>query len=362
MIKSVLENLLMSKKTPILVTAIGGGGHGEQILKALTLSNNDSYYIIGADAQPNCPQFSMTDGNLKLPLANDPSYMDALFSACDKYDIQALFHGCEPELKVFSQNRKKIEDRGIFLPINPSSVIELCMNKEKTNEKLKELDLMPPRYARISSKEDLKEIDWYPVVVKPSVGGGGSANVYIAQDKDELFSLMDYLGLERVSGSYVIQEYVGTPEDEYTVGVLFDMDGNYINSIAVHRYLSGQLNIRTSVPNRTKRSELGRNLVISSGVSHGYVGRFDEVTKQCVDIAQKIGARGAINVQCRFVNGKVKVFEINPRFSGTTSLRAMMGYNEPDILMRKHILGEDINVDFPYEEGEVLRGLIEYKI
>ncbi len=349
-------------KTSILVTAIGGGGHGEQILKALKLSDNSDYYIIGADAQPDCPQFSMTDENIQLPLASDPAYLDVLFSFCDKYDVKALFHGCEPELKIFSDNRNEIQERGIFLPINPKPVIDLCMNKEKTNKKLEELGLTPPRYARITSKDELQDIDWYPVVVKPSIGGGGSANVYIAQDKNELLSLMDYLGIQRVAGSYVIQEYVGTPDDEYTVGVLFDMDGNYINSIAVHRYLSGQLNIRASVPNRTNRERLGSNLVISSGVSHGYVGRFNNVTEQCVEIAKKIGACGAINIQCRFVDGQVKVFEINPRFSGTTSLRAMMGYNEPDVLLRKHLFGEEFGTAFSYDEGAVLRGLVEYKV
>ncbi len=352
----------MSKKIPILVTAIGGGGHGEQILKALKQADGDRYHIVGADTQKNCPQFSMTDEHLTLPFAIDPSYLDALYNACKKYQVQALFHGCEPELKLFAKNREEIEKQGIFLPINSTPVIDLCMNKEATNKKLEELGLSPPRYARVSSKEELESIDWYPVVVKPSVGGGGSANVYIAQDRDELFSLMDYLGIERIQGDYVIQEYVGTPEDEYTVGVLFDMDGQYLNSIAVHRYLSGQLNIRTRVPNRTSRAELGSHLVISSGVSHGYVGRFQKITEQCVKIARQIGIRGAANVQCRFVDGKVKVFEINPRFSGTTSIRSMMGYNEPDILIRKHLLSEKIAPDFTYEEGLVLRGLIEYKI
>lgn len=352
----------MNDQIPVLITAIGGGGHGEQILKALKLAEPGRYRLIGADAQPHCPQFALVDDHLTLPFASDPSYMDALLEACDTYGIKALFHGCEPELKLFSQNRALIEERGIFLPVNPATVIDLCMNKEATNAKLAELGFEAPRFMRVTSKDDLKAIDWYPVVVKPSIGGGGSANVYIAQDERELLSLMDYLGLEHIAGSYIVQEYVGTPEDEYTVGVLFDMDGQYLNSIALNRYLSGQLNIRTSVPNRTSRTALGSKLVISSGVSHGHVGRFKKITSQCVDIAKAIGARGAINIQCRFVDGKVRVFEINPRFSGTTSIRAMMGYNEPDILMRKHVLGENITPDFSYEEGDVLRGLIEYKI
>ncbi len=350
------------EKIKILVTAIGGSGHGEQILKALRAVDHDRYFIVGAEANPNTPQFSMVDERASLPLANDPSYLDALMGLCRKHDIKALFHGCEAELKLFSKNRALIEAEGIFLPINPSSVIDLCMNKEMTNEKLANLGFDSPQFIRIKSRQDLKMIDWFPVVVKPSVGGGGSASVYIAQNLTELNGLADYLGLETVADNFLVQEYVGTPDDEYTVGVLHDMDGNYINSIAVRRLLSGQLNIRMSAPNRTDRKDLGPKLVVSSGVSHGHIGRFSEVTEQCRSIAKAIESRGPINIQCRFVNGKVKVFEINPRFSGTTSLRAMVGYNEPDVLIRKHIFNEEIEVDFEYEENTIIRTLVENKV
>jgi carbamoyl-phosphate synthase large subunit len=154
---------------------------------------------------------------------------------------------------------------------------------------------------------------------------------------------------------------VGVPEEEYTVGILHDLDGDYINSIAVRRMMSGLLNIRSSVPNRTGNARLGSHLVISSGVSQGLVGRFESVTAQCREIAIALGARGAVNIQCRLVDGVVKVFEINPRFSGTTSIRALMGYNEPDVLLRRHLLNESIEMDFRYEEGLVLRELREFR-
>ena len=167
---------------PILVTAIGGGGHGEQILKALRLAKGGRYRIIGADANPDCPQFDWVDERVLLPLASDPNYISALLDVCDRFGVKALFHGCEPELKKFSANRHLIEGRGIFLPINPAVVIETCMNKEDTNQRLSALGFDAPRYMRASSRDDLMKIDWFPVVVKPSVGGGGSANVYIAQN------------------------------------------------------------------------------------------------------------------------------------------------------------------------------------
>ena len=66
-----------------------------------------------------------------------------------------------------------------------------------------------------------------------------------------------------------------------------------------------------------------------------------------------------MNIQCRYVDGRVIVFEINPRFSGTTSLRAMVGYNEPDCLFREHVLRERVVRRFPYGSGVILRGLEE---
>ena len=152
---------------------------------------------------------------------------------------------------------------------------------------------------------------------------------------------------------------MGTPDEEYTVGVLHDMDGNFVNSIALRRLVQGQLHTRVRVPNRTGRKELGEELVISSGVSHGYVGEFPDVTGPCERIAAALGARGPLNVQCRLMDGEVRVFEINPRFSGTTSIRAMVGFNEPDLLLRHHLLGEELEVRFGYQSALVLRSLTE---
>lgn len=346
----------------VLITAIGGGGYGGQILKALRLAPAGRYTIVGADASSTCPQFSLVDYASQLPRADSHDYFDVLFQLCDRYDVRAVFPGCEAELTRMSDARHLFEERGILLAVSSKDFIDTCLDKERTNARLIELGYAPPRYLKVTDRKVLEAIDWFPVVVKPSLGGGGSANCFIAQNQKELMALCDYLGFENIAGSFLVQEYVGTPEEEYTVGILHDLDGNYINSIAIRRVMSGQLNIRSSVANRTGRSELGPKLVISSGVSQGYIGRFPEVTAQCREIAQAMGALGAVNIQCRLVEGAVRVFEINPRFSGTTSLRAMMGYNEPDALVCKHLLHLPVDQDFAYDEGLIMRGLCEYKV
>lgn len=340
----------------VLVTGVGGGGHGEQILKALRLSQI-KYRIIGTDMSPISKGLASVDLAYILPPATGVTYVSKLIQLCRKHDVKAVFHGSEPELKAMSENREEIESAGLFLPINPKHVIDTCMDKFKTVEFLESNGFKYPRSKRIRAEYDLKEVSFLPAVLKPSIGGGGSANLMLAQSKEELLVFGQYL--LTIYEEFIVQEYVGTSESEFTVGVLSSMDGMLINSIAVKRMIMTSMSNRIKAPNRTGRAELGKTLAISSGVSQGEIGRFPEVTKACEVIADRLGSTGAINIQCRLVGTDVFVFEINPRFSGTTSLRAMVGYNEPDVLIRKHILGEEVKPFFEYKSGYILRGLEE---
>ena len=61
-------------------------------------------------------------------------------------------------------------------------------------------------------------------------------------------------------------------------------------------------------------------------------------------IAKLIDNAGSFNIQLRVNNnGSPIPFEFNPRFSGTTSIRAHFGFNEPEMYIRNFILGKKIN-------------------
>jgi carbamoyl-phosphate synthase large subunit len=78
-------------------------------------------------------------------------------------------------------------------------------------------------------------------------------------------------------------------------------------------------------------------------------------------IAQALGSVGPLNIQGRLDSGEFVPFEINPRFSGTTPMRAMAGFNEPELLIDWHL---DPDQPWSYHptmtHGEFTRGLIEY--
>ncbi len=343
----------MTDPVRVLVTAIGGGGNGEQLVKALRTAGG--YHIIGSDVNPDCPQFGLVDEPVLLPRATCADYVEAVLALSTGRGVAAVLCGSEPELRIFSAARQAFAEAALYLPMNPAAVIATAMDKLEANRFLTDHGFAAPRSIQSSDSGALDGIDWFPVVVKPFVGSGGSRDTYIAQTPRQLDAISCLLEGQQM----MVQEYVGRPDSEFTVGVLHGMDGEYINSIAVRRVMSGQLNIRSQVANTTGRSELGDRLVVSSGISHGCVGRFPEVTETCERIASALGVTGAVNIQCRLVDGEVYVFEINPRFSGTTSIRALMGYNEPDVLIRRDVLGEEIEQGFEYRSGLVLRSLTE---
>uniref|UniRef100_A0ABS3MCD1 ATP-grasp domain-containing protein n=1 Tax=Bradyrhizobium quebecense TaxID=2748629 RepID=A0ABS3MCD1_9BRAD len=350
---------MKSRRAKVLLTGIGGGGHGEQILKALRLGELE-YDIVGTDVSDLCANRNLVNKFVQLPRASHPAYLDELRSLALSEKCVAVFHGSEPEMAVLSRARSALEADGLYVPVNPPAVLEICQDKTKTMAHLASCGLSAPSFMEVRALSDLDQWETLPAILKPSVGGGGSANVFIVQSREELLAFARYL--LATCEAFIIQEYIGTSDDEYTVGVLFGADGVLLNSIAIRRVINNALTIRTQVPNRSGRPDLGSRLVISTGISQGHIADWPDVRSACEKIAGSLSPRAPINVQCRVVDGAVIPFEINPRFSGTTSLRAMAGYNEPDILVRRDVYGENIPVRFPYKEMTILRGLQEHPL
>ena len=102
-----------------LVTAIGGGGHGDQVLKALLLAKKNKYNIHGSDMAAYRAQAKMVSKFFQFPSANDENYLNLLLKICYEFDIEVLIHGCEPELKVFPKTETLLSLRSFFFQLIP---------------------------------------------------------------------------------------------------------------------------------------------------------------------------------------------------------------------------------------------------
>ena len=338
------------KKITVLITGVGGGGVGEQVMKSLRLCGN-RYRIIGTDMTRFSIGMYRADNECLLPPARDANYIDELLWVCGEEKVQVVVPGSEPELRAISENRQKFTERGTLLLANSQGVIDRCMNKWETHLWLKEHGFKTPDSC-LPDRDDVPDIE-LPAIVKPAVGGGGSFNCYMAQDQEELSFFTNYIRKQGLQP--IVQRYMGAANSEYTVGVLTDMvNGELLGSIALRREITSGLSNRMRIPARGG----GRELVVSSGISQGEFRDYPQVRQECERIALALGSKGPLNIQCRVHNGEVYVFEINPRLSGTTYLRTLAGRNDPDILIRRHLLGDNAPLT-KYTEGLALRGLTE---
>jgi carbamoyl-phosphate synthase large subunit len=347
--------MISTTQPTVLVTGVGGAAVGNQVLKALRLAER-KYRFVAADANQQNLKLARAGTGYVVPPASDPHYFDTILEICNKERVQIVVPGSEPESKLLIRFREKLRRSGILLLTNDARVIDLCMDKMATYQFLTDHGFPAPRSVLVESEADLRVPAGYPLIVKPARDSGGSKNVFIAQKEDELLFFARYL--LRYTHAVLIQEYVGTPEEEYTVGVLSGFDGELLGSVALRRFLCDALSTRLAAPNFTGRSDLGDELVVSSGFSHGTIQDFGEIRRKCEEIAVALGSRGPLNIQCRVANGVLFPFELNPRFSGSTSLRALTGFNEPDLLIRRELRGEKCPRP-RFKEGVILRSLKE---
>ena len=80
-------------KVNVMITGVGGGGVGEQILKCLRMSSLE-YNIIGCDMNKHSMGLSKVKKAYLVPSAAEPNYVDTILKICKQNNIQVLFHGC----------------------------------------------------------------------------------------------------------------------------------------------------------------------------------------------------------------------------------------------------------------------------
>jgi carbamoyl-phosphate synthase large subunit len=315
----------------VLVTGVGGRSVGHQILHAL-LQVGDKYRIVATDADAFSFGLYQVENRYIVPRAGSPDYLAAIREIVERERIQVILPGTQPEVAILAEHRVSLADSGCLVIAGPSEVIRRCSNKRALSDWLVANGFDVPRAVPSARWRDLVAEAGFPVVGKPTEDTGGSRHVAILKNESEVEG---YLAeMDRADTEVMIQEYVGSAEAEYTIGVLVSRGGSLIDSIALHRKLMG-------LSLGAERFIAGRRYALSTGYSQGTIVRHPLIQETCESLALRLGSRGPLNIQCRVAGDRVKVFEVHPRFSGTTSIRAEVGFNEPDILIRNYLFGED---------------------
>jgi carbamoyl-phosphate synthase large subunit len=303
----------------VLLTA-AGSIVAQGIIKSLKLANEKrgiKYTIIAADMSALAAGLYRCDSGILVPPVSSPDYIESMIRACNDNDVQAVFCGSDDELLALTGAKEAIERTGVKLLTGPLEALAIARDKWATYEFCSANSLACAPSSLPERRDEFTREFGFPVVVKPREGYG-SLHLYIAKCKEEMDSAIS--AIEKAGWQPIVQEYlVG---DEFTTGVTIDRNCEYaMSSISIKK-------------------------TIKYGQTYkAFIDDYYSVRRSAEDVALKLGASGPVNVQAKLVGDSLVVFEINPRFSATCPMRAAAGVNEPDIVFRNAVLGEEVKVD-----------------
>ena len=326
------------KKIKVLIAGLAGASLGTELTKSL--AKFEDYELYGCDISELAYGLHM-DVFKSVFLADRDRYIDSIIDFCTKNDITYVLPGGEQPTILLSRGSEKLTENCIVLLGNSAEIIGLFSDKTATFKKLHELGVPIPWTKEITAGGNPEPLS-LPCIVKPARDTGGSDSVFIASTKEECNL---YVELLRSNGKIpVLQEYINLDEGEFTIGVLSGTKGNIIGSIAMKRVFNSKLSVAYK----------GEKGLISSGYSQGLIADFKDLRTQAEEIAKKAGSVGPLNIQGRVREGIMIPFEINPRFSASTFLRSMAGFDEVDFFIRNIEYGTD-NFDWKLREGYYMR-------
>jgi carbamoyl-phosphate synthase large subunit len=333
----------------LLVAGIGGASLGTEVLKALALA--DRYTVYGCDVSP-LAFGHYVDGLAGSFVVDRSSYAESVIDLCRARGIGMIVPGGEATAVALAAAAPALAAAGIQVAGNSAELVAVCSDKARLFERLGSLDACTVPWSlsvqSIDQFEARADVP-HPCIVKPATGSGGSRLVFLAESPAEsraYVSLVTSLGY-----TALVQEYLPLDEGEFTIGVLSLCDGAVYGSVAMQRLFHAKLSVLFE-------TETG---LVSSGYSQGLIDDFPHLRAEAERIAAALGSVGPINIQARVRDGALVPFEINPRFSASTYLRAMAGFNEVDIYLR-HRLGGDLPPVPAIRPGYYLRSLDQCRV
>jgi carbamoyl-phosphate synthase large subunit len=268
--------------------------------------------VVAVDPSPLSVGLYWTCHRHLVPMARDPTYVQAFENILDRERPDAVIPGTDVELLLFADNRVCWEERfGTHVIVSNPSVVRIADDKYLTYRFFRNHGFAVPDSCLPGEESALIERVGFPLIVKPRVGAR-SVGVKKVQTKDELTSAL------ATRDGLVIQECVATEREEYTAGTL-TFEGRCEASIVMRRDLR------------------------DGNTYRAYVDAFPELNVEMRRMAEVLSPQGPANFQFRLdAQGRVRVFEINARFSGTTPFRVRAGFNEVEMVLGRILRGEPI--------------------
>ncbi|MCB9554680.1 MAG: ATP-grasp domain-containing protein [Deltaproteobacteria bacterium] len=301
---------------PLAVLITGAGSElAFSIFKACQKSTLD-LRIIGCDIAEDAVGLHWADRGYLVPaVKHDPNgFLGALRQIVERESVRAIFPSPDAELDFLPEHRELFaREHNCHLMINAPKEMARFSDKWLAHQWYLEHGLGAPRTARgdvEAEREALIADLGFPLVLKPRIGGG-SRSVFIVDSRQQMEKYLPAVPAP------LLQERLLPDDEEYTAGTFRTQD-DAVFVIVMRRTLKFGM---------TNKAQM---------VFDGALDAF------CQHVILQTQLQGVNNIQFRLTTNGPKILEINPRFSGTTGIRAHFGFNEPEMVLRHFVLGQDL--------------------
>lgn len=293
---------------------------GQGVIKSLRMSTLETR-LIGMDFFPTAVGLYWTDSAHLLPdildsAVSDEEYIQRIVEVLIQERVDVLLPVLDFDVVRMADSKARIEsETGCKVVVSSTQVARIGDDKWETTRFLKEHGMPCPRsLIDLAGLDAFVEEVGFPLIVKPR-HGARSNGVSLVRAASEIPAALEAAGL-----APVVQEAIGNADDEYTCGAVV-LGGECVGTIALRRDLR------------------------DGGTARAYLSPYESVEALVRRAAEALQPYGSVNFQLRLGPDGPTIFEINARFSGTTYLRAMAGFNETDAIVRWAALGERVPLE-----------------
>ena len=315
------------------VTA-AGGGIAQTVIDGLRACPFP-VRIVGFELTARAKGLYDCDAAYRLPPATDPSYCERIMAVCRDEGIDLLIPGSDPELPVLAAISHRLKDIGCTVLSSPEACVRTLQDKKALHDAMVKHDVPFYRTVLVSEAIERPDAVTYPAIVKPR-WGSASTGIRILVAASDWQSVAGALPVGQLD-QWVVQP-LGRPVwwDEATWRrVLARRSIDQQDQLAMQLFITRHGDVAGRM---AWRATLKRGVVI--GVEPLDVPAIWQAIETVEKALRSLGARGPVNIQGIWDGRNARFFEINPRFSGSTGVRALLGYREVEAAVRHFGLHE----------------------
>ena len=113
--------------------------------------------IVGTDMNEDPTILQLVDAFYPVPKAKDPAYIPTILDICRKEKVDILLPTMSAELIPLLDNLEKFQELGVLVSISNRRSIEICNNKLRFYEFMRENGLPMVDFYPASNREEVKD-------------------------------------------------------------------------------------------------------------------------------------------------------------------------------------------------------------